>query len=76
MKIKYTVHGASVEAFQALITHGGQQMVATIPGLVVELVAEDGSSSPTLRISGDVEKAKALFTVGAVISATFKKEAE
>lgn len=75
MKIKYTVHSAAEDAFPATVKHNGREITGTVPGLIVELVAEDGSSSPVLRINDDVDKAKALFEIGAVIVATFKKEA-
>ena len=71
MDIQYTVHSCAATSFQTMVQLGGQDILASINGLVVELVSLDGSMNRTIRVQPqDVEAAKALYVIGAVIKTT------
>lgn len=72
-KVRYAVHSATAQPFETTVElKGGQKVQAAIPGLVVELVAEDGTMTHTLKfVPEDMEHAVAEFAVGAIVEATF-----
>jgi hypothetical protein len=73
MKLNYQVHSVNREDVPMRVTVGGREIDAKVPGLVVELVHE--GNGHTFRFTPDTDEefaaAEALFTPGAVISATF-----
>lgn len=72
MRAKFTVHSAEAQSFEAEVEFAGKKVRAPVPGLIVELVSEDGMNCPTLRfIPDDMEAAKALFAVGSVVEGVF-----
>lgn len=74
-KVLYNVHSASPQAFMTEVElPGGQKVAAQIPGLVVELVSQDGTMTHTLRfVPEDLAAASAQFEVGASIEAVFTR---
>lgn len=72
MKIKFNVHSVSPQPFQVTAELGGKSIEATINGLVVELVTDDGSMSHVVRTTDP--KAAELFQTGAVVVATYAKD--
>ncbi len=75
MEIKYTVRSSSEDEVSVLATVPGLgQVTAKVPGLVVELVSEDGGMGHTYRITPeDMAVAKDFFTVGDHVKITFSK---
>jgi hypothetical protein len=72
MQLAYTVHSCAPTPVTATVTRNGKEMQVTIPGLVVELVPDDGTATMTLRfIPDDMEAALALYAVDAHLHATF-----
>lgn len=72
MQRKYTVHSCAEEAIQVTAQYNGQDIVASVPGLIVELVSEDGGKAQTESyIPVDIEADKALFAVGNPITVTY-----
>jgi len=62
MQITYFVHSVVPAAFQAEVQYNGVSTLATISGLIVELVSEDGSMSRTIKVPPQfVEEATALY---------------
>ena len=77
MEIKYIVHSCSETDVAVKATVAGREVMATIPGLVVELTSDDESMGHTYRFTpDDLDEAKALFTIGAQITITFSKMTE
>lgn len=73
MQVRYTVAGCNVDEFSVEATVAGQTVQAKVPGLVVELVSEDGSMCHMLRVRPtDMAAAEKLFAVGNGVVATFK----
>ncbi len=66
----YTVHSVSEAPFTVSATVGGKQRDVSITGLIVEIVSEDGSMSHTLKLTDDLDAARALFVVGANVTLT------
>ena len=72
MEINYTVHSCSEDEFSVAATVAGREVVAKVPGLIVELTSEDGSMSHTFRFTpDDMAAAKNDYAVGNVVVATF-----
>ena len=75
MEMKYTVHSVAVDQMPVKAVYGGREVVATLPGLTVELVNE--THCHTFRFvpegSDDMDAYKTLFVVGAKIAATFAR---
>lgn len=68
MDIQYTVWSCAETPFQTTVQLGGQDIQATINGLVVELLSVDGTMNRTIRVQpNDVVAAKAFYQVGATI---------
>lgn len=77
VQIKYTVHSCSRAAIEHEVEINGATMTATVPGLIVELVSEDGSMTHTLRLlPNDIEHAESEFAVGNTVQGTFYKIGE
>jgi hypothetical protein len=73
VKLTYTVHSCARLPFQVPVELNGKEVMATVDGLVIELVVEDKSVSHTLRIvPDDIDAAQAEFAEGAAIEATFE----
>lgn len=76
MELNYIVHSCVEDAVAITVTVKGREVQATVPGLVVEIVGEDGGMSHTLRLTpDDIEAAKELFAVGNAVTSTFTKTA-
>lgn len=76
MKMHYTVHSAVVEPVMVTAMLGGSPVVATVPGLTVELVSEgDAHHGHTFRFvpkgEADMAAHQERFMVGAKVTATF-----
>jgi hypothetical protein len=72
MEVLFKVHSAVEDDVTMPMTLNGSTVDAKVPGLVVELVSDDGSMCHTHRfVPGDMAAAKALFEVGAKITLTF-----
>ena len=72
MEIKYRVHSVEQQLVTALVTLNGEQVQAQVPGLVVEIVSDDGLMGHTLRlVPHDMEAALALFVLDTEIVSTF-----
>lgn len=73
--IDYTVHSCETQAVSIKATLNGNEVEATVSGLVVELVTDDGSQGHTFRFTptGDEDMAakKALFVVGNKVRCDF-----
>lgn len=73
--MRFQVHSCTRDTVAVTAEFGGRQVEATVHGLVVELVSEDGRSSQTLRyLPDDIEADEAKFEVGAFVTATYEKE--
>lgn len=70
--INYTVHGVSRSTVQRTVNYGGEDVEATVPALVVELVA-DGMGHSYTFIGADAAAAESLFEQDGSIVATFSK---
>lgn len=71
MKVNYTVHSVSEAPIVAIAQVGGKDREVSMPGLVIEIVSDDGSMSHTLRLADDLDAAQKLFVTGKTITATF-----
>ena len=77
MEIRYRVDSCADQTLQGEAVIDGVRVPVAMPGLLVELVSLDGTMSKTLRFRPkDVEAAKALYGVGAIVVSTDKKEGE
>lgn len=73
--ISYTVHGAHLTKVTRKATVGGAEVLADVPALVVEVVSGCEAMGHTFNFVGaPAEAAQAIFTPGAKVVATFKKE--
>lgn len=73
MEISYTVHSCVREGFPAMAKIGDREVEVIVPGLVVELVSDIGNMGHTFRyLPENIEKAEAMFAIGAKIKGTFK----
>ena len=72
MDFRFKVHSANQGPMTTLATlEGGQQVEATVQGMVVELVSDDGTMSQTYRfIPEDFAAAQALFAQDAEVVIT------
>ena len=76
MEINYTVHSCVEDEVSVAATVAGREVMAKVPGLIVELTSDDGSMGHTFRFTpDDMAAAKSLFNVGDVVVATFSKPA-
>jgi hypothetical protein len=74
MQIKYTVSSCTENEVAVKATVAGREVEAKIPGLVVELMSEDGGMGHTYRLTpDDFEAAKDFFTIGEDVILTFSK---
>ena len=72
MEIIYTVRSCTEDEVSVTATVAGREVVAKIPGLVVECVSECGGMGHTFRFTpDDMAAAKKEFAVGNVVTATF-----
>lgn len=70
--IRYVVHSCARQSFEMPVQVGDRTMVATMQGLVVELVSDDKSMTHTLRLQPeDLIAAEELYQEGAVIEGVF-----
>lgn len=70
----FTVHSAVADPVLVDVVVEEVPMQALVPGVVIELLAVDGSGSHTLRLvaqGADAEAILAEFTIGAAITATY-----
>lgn len=76
MKTTFTVHSVVEEPVAVIAQLNGRDVPARVPALVVELVNECHGHTHRLVPQSDAEmlEARALFTPGATIVATFAKE--
>lgn len=72
--IRYSVHGVNATTVERTVKLDGAEIPASVPALVVELV-NDGHGHSFTFVGAEAEAAAALFTPGANITATFKKDA-
>lgn len=72
--LRYTVHSVSQTQVERTVKLDGAEVTAKVPALVVELV-NDGHGHSYTFAGPDAEAAAAVFTPGAAITATFKKDA-
>lgn len=74
MKVRYVVHSAHRQVVaQDVKLPDGRVVEAQVPnGFVMELVAEDGKTTTTIRcIPEDIDATLAAFEEGSVVEATF-----
>lgn len=76
MQLRFTVHSCAVDPVQVEATlPGGAVAQATVNGLVVELVSEDGRSTLTPRyIPADINADLAAFAPGTSVVVTIEPE--
>lgn len=78
MNIRYRVHSCVQVSVEKMLTlEGGEQILAQVGQLVIELVEVDGDDTLTRRITpaaAEMEAAKATFAVGNTIVATLSLE--
>ena len=74
MKLTFNVHSSEPADFAVKVSFNGKEIDATVTGLVVELVSEDGSMSQVLRLTEDVEAMRALFVTDGSVTATYTKD--
>lgn len=53
MKIRYAVHSVAPTDFAVDAVVAGKQVVATVPGIIVEAVSDDGSMGHSFKIFGE-----------------------
>ena len=72
-QIKYTVHGVSEVPVPVTVQFNGAPIQATVPGLVVELLSDDGTMTHTLKlVPGDnIDALRAQYQPGVSITASF-----
>ena len=73
-QIKYTVHGVSEVPVEVTVEFNGAPIQATVPGLVVELVSEDGTMTHTMKLvpaASDVDALRAQYQPGVAITGSF-----
>lgn len=71
MQANFTVNSVTAESIAITVDIGGQPVQATVQGVVLELVAADGSTSPTFRYRpADVAAELAQFAPGTPVVLT------
>ena len=70
MQLVYTVHSAVEEDVTMVVKINGADTAVKAPGMVVELVADNGSLTPRF-VPADMEAARKLFAVGEKIKVNF-----
>jgi hypothetical protein len=71
MQISATVHSISAEPVEITVEVNGQPMKAKVEGVVLEVVADDGSTSPTFRyVPADAQAELMLFRPGQAVRVT------
>ncbi len=74
VKVKYTVHSVSRSAVQRTVKYGAQEVPATVPCLVVELVSECGGMGHSFTfIGGEAAAAEEMFEPEGSIVVSFSK---
>ncbi len=76
MEITYTVHSAARQDFQTNVTlASGQNVIAAVGGVVIELVSADETMTHTLKlIPENIDATLSEFVVGTQVVATFNKK--
>lgn len=74
MKIRYVVHSISAASFPVKAIVAGEEIEAQIPGVVAELVSEDGSMGHTFKFADSKEFDTDQLKVGSVVVAEFTVE--
>jgi hypothetical protein len=74
--MNYVVNSCTIDPVAVSVDYEGQMVEATVLGLVVELVSEDGRTSQTLRyVPADLPADQAKFEPGATITVTYERAA-
>jgi hypothetical protein len=73
MQITYTVHSAAAVPVEITADFNGVAIPATVDGFIVELVADNGTATHTLKAMPGADKdfLEANFPVGAKVIGTF-----
>lgn len=72
MEITYIVQTCDIQEVTVKASVNGKEVDAKVPGLVVQMVSEDGSMGHTFRfMPDDLEAAKAEFPIGSKMTASF-----
>lgn len=66
MQVKFTVHSVTPSSENASVDFNGEQIVATVPAVQVELVSDHYGSLILKFVGSEAEEAKKAFTVNAV----------
>ena len=73
MQLQYRVNSISAEPVEVQVEVNGQTVLAKISGVCLELVALDGSTSPTFRfVPSNVGEAIAAFEAGQIVNVTIE----
>lgn len=72
MQFKYTVHSAHVTEFPVKAIVGGKEIEAKVPGVVIELVSDDGSMGHTFRYIPEDASDLEGFAVGTPVTVTLE----
>lgn len=71
MQANFTVNSAVAEPIEVEVDIDGQKVPAKVSGIVLELVALDGSTSPTFRYRpADISEELAKFPAGQTVVVT------
>lgn len=74
MKIRYTVASVVPDQIAVKAIVGGKEIDAKIPGVVAEMVSDDGSMGHTFRFADSEEFDTDQLAPGAVVVASFEVE--
>lgn len=66
MQVKFTVHSVTPSSKNATVDFNGEQVVATIPAVEVELVSDHYGSLILKFVGSEAEEAKSAFVKDAV----------
>ncbi len=53
MKIRYIVHSVAPTTFSVTATVAGKEVEATVPGVIIEAVSDDGSMGHSFKVFGE-----------------------
>lgn len=77
MKVRYIVHSCERQAYQMPVKVGDNEIVASVDGLVIELVSEDKSMSHTIRCQpADILEVQEAYARGTVVDGDFNPVSE